>query len=306
MNTRNVLTVVAIILALLLAGVGWWGYGLKKDKEKLAVENDKMESEISGLESLKTELEAEVDSLALAYEVLTIENDSLSSSLTDAQARLVRRDATIRQLNRQQVRSVDNAEGLRAQIQSLLAAKSELENQIVDLQTENEALREEAGLLKVDLSKAREDNLALANLNRTMQSELDKLTLANFKATAFQVEVERRRSKVTVKGRRAKRIKASFDLTNVPEKYQGVRPLYLVITDEKATPIQLENPIKAQVVVNGQANDIIAAEQKEVNIGANQRLSFSHELDKRLRKGYYRVIVYTDIGVLGASSFRMR
>jgi len=139
-----------------------------------------------------------------------------------------------------------------------------------------------------------------------MQGEIENLTLANFKASAFQVVLEKKNKKATAKSRRARRLKASFDLTEVPAKYQGVRPIYLVITDETSSPIKLDNPIKAQVMVNDQATDIIAAEQKEISIEANQRISFTHDLSSKLKKGYYRVIAYTDIGILGTSNFRLR
>ncbi|MEL6926433.1 MAG: hypothetical protein AAFO94_20485 [Bacteroidota bacterium] len=79
-----------------------------------------------------------------------------------------------------------------------------------------------------------------------------------------------------------------------------------MITDEKATPIKLTNPIQAEVSVNGQTMQLQAAEAKEVNIEANQRLSFSHDLSEKLGSGYYRVVAYTDIGLLGATSFRLR
>ena len=161
-------------------------------------------------------------------------------------------------------------------------------------------------MLEEDLGLAREENKALANLNKSIQEEVDRLTLRDFKATAFRVETEKKNNKATAKSRRARRLKVSFDLTQVPPEYQGLRPIYLVISDEQATPIKLDNPIKAQVAVNGQPTDLIAAESKEVNIAQNQRLSFTHDLAERLKSGYYRIAVYTDIGLLGASSLRLR
>jgi S-adenosylmethionine synthetase len=98
----------------------------------------------------------------------------------------------------------------------------------------------------------------------------------------------------------------SFDLVNVPDEFQGVRPVYLVITDDKGTPIRIANPINAQVQINGAAMDIQAVSTREENIAENQRLSFNHDLEEKLRSGYYRVAVYTDVGLLGASSFRLR
>jgi hypothetical protein len=47
-------------------------------------------------------------------------------------------------------------------------------------------------------------------------------------------------------------------------------------------------------------------QQKDTDIVENQRLTFNYELEDKLKSGYYRVAVYTDIGLLGASSFRLQ
>ncbi len=309
MNARQGLTVLAIILALLLLGLGWWAYGLHKEKTSLTGERDQLESELSEVNLIKSRLETEVDSLEQAYISLTDENATLQSSLADAQATINLRDATIRKL-RQTAKSGQQAKtqvkDLSSELQALLNIKSQLELNIKSLQSENDSLRVLAGVLVEDLSKAREENTALANLNRAIQEEVDRLTLANFKASAFRIEPEKKNTKATAKSRRARRMKISFDLTDVPPEYRGVRPIYLVISDEQGTPIKMDNPVKAQVKVNGQITDLLAAEAKEVNIAQNQRLSFTHDLAQRLKSGYYRALVFTDIGLLGASSFRLR
>ena len=95
-------------------------------------------------------------------------------------------------------------------------------------------------------------------------------------------------------------------MTEFNNEFSLIRPLYLVVTDDKGTPIKTENPIQAKVNVNNQAMDIIAVKVQEVDIIENQRLSFTHQLEDKLRAGYYRVAVYTDIGMLGAASFRLQ
>jgi hypothetical protein len=52
--------------------------------------------------------------------------------------------------------------------------------------------------------------------------------------------------------------------------------------------------------------DILAVRGKDVNLTANQRLSFNYDLEDKLNGGFYRVSVYTDIGLLGTSSFRLQ
>lgn len=300
---RTGLIILAVILALLLIGVGIWAYRLNSDKTALTAENDKLSTELSDLEDLKENLEVEVDSLLQAYDVLAEENEVLQGSLTEAENKLANKDY---QLQKEKKKNASEINNLRAEIQGLLSVKSELEGRINQLEAENDSLKTVTGILEQDLNLAREENEALANLNAAIQEEVKQLTLANFKASAFQVELERKKSKLTSKSKKVRKIRVTFDLANVPDKYQALRPLYMVITDEKATPIQVASPIQAKVNINGQDMDIQAVEAKNVDIVANQRLSMSHDLEDKLRLGYYRVSIYTDIGLLGASSFRLQ
>jgi regulator of replication initiation timing len=310
MNSRNVLAIVVAILALLLCWTGYKTYSLGNQVTTLEAKNKSLNEKVGNLETLKVDLQAQVDSLEFQYNTLNEENAALATTVEEEQVRVRRRNATIKKLRAaaatQESTTKDNF-NLQSQIAALLAAKSQLEANINNLTMENTALKEKLGIAEASLTQAKDNNAALDALNKTMQSEIANLTLANFKATAFQVEVEKRRGeKVTSKSRKARAFKASFDLINVPAKYQGVRPIYMVISDENSNPIYLEAPIKATVRVNNSDSQIIAAEKKEIKIKENQRLEFNHKLDKRLNKGYYRVIFYTDIGVLGASTVRLR
>lgn len=279
---KNGLIVIAVILGLLALLAGWWGFGQSKSNKALTQQNDELTTQMGDLEDLKTALAGEVDSLQRAYDALAEENQSLQGSLTEAQSQLASKDAAIRSAKKQAAAQSNN---LKAEIQELLAAKADLESSISVLQSENDSLRQVTGMLEQDLSAAREENTALANLNRTMQDEVRRLTLSNFKATAFQVELERKSSKATAKSSRARRIRVTFDLANVPPEYQGTRTLYLVVTDEKGTPIRSENTTQAQVVVNNQRVDIIAQKAQDVNITESQRLSFTHDLEENSAQG---------------------
>jgi hypothetical protein len=52
--------------------------------------------------------------------------------------------------------------------------------------------------------------------------------------------------------------------------------------------------------------DIIAVKAKDVDIAENQRLSFVYDLEEKLDPGFYRVSIFTEIGMLGSSSIRLR
>ncbi len=298
--------ILPIILGLLLLGAAVWAFTLKSKNDNLNKKTAALTSEMTKLKEVKSQLRASVDSLSQAYEALNEENTSLQGDVEAANAKAKARYAKIARLKKQLAEANNSNAGLSAQIQTLLAAKNDLEASIVSLQMQNDSLKTLTVSLSEDLNQTKEDKAALERLNASINDELKRLTLSNFKATAFNVSTLLRNGKIHMRARRVRKVKVSFDLTNVPEKYQGVRPIYMVITDEKATPIPLEHPINATVKVNGQSIDIQAVEAKEINISDSQRLSFTHNLAKKLKRGYYRVAVYTDIGMLGGSSFRLR
>ncbi len=302
MKDKQGLIILAAILAVLLIAAGIWGVTQNRAKNQLASENVVMSGTIEDLEVLRADLIREVDSLQQEYAVLAEQNSDLQGSLIEAQDKIAQTEAALRNAKS---RSSSEINSLRAEIQQLIALRSDLESSIVKVQTENDSLRAVTGILEADLSVARDENVALSNLNQTIQGEVDRLTLANFKATAFQVDLERGNDKAVSKARRARNIRVSFDLTDVPPQYQGLRTLYLSISDEQGMPVRPSNAIMGQTVVNNQKMDFIAVQAKEVDITANQRLSFNYEVEDKLKSGYYRVTVYTEIGMLGSSSVRL-
>ena len=306
MDGKQGFNLLAIILTILLLLIGGWGYWQNSSKRSLEVENDRLEKELEDLIDLKEDIASDVDSLENKLAVLTEENATLQNSLDDAASQIARKNAAVKANEQKVVASAKEINNLRAEIQGLLESKDELEISIEELQFENDSLKTLAGVLKKDLTKARKDNQELANMNRAMEEELQRLTLSNFKATAFQVEIERRKPKVTSKSKLARRILVTFDLTNVPEEFHGVRPVYMAITDRNGNPIKTQNPVQATISVQNQNMELIAVKSQNVNVTNSQRLSFKHDIDPRLSEGYYRVSTYTDIGLLGSSTFRLR
>lgn len=303
MKKDRILIVLIILLLLALLGSYYWGNQQKTEKEQLMSENAVLTEAIGGLGNIKKELETEVDRLMAEYEALAAENESLEGSLAKAKADIAKKAAEIRNAKASSTAEVNS---LRAEIQNLLAIKAELESNILAIQVENDSLKARTGVLEQDLSLAKEDIAALNDLNNAMQQEVRKLTLANFKASAFDVVVGQKNDKVTARSRRARKITVNFELMNVPNEYQGVRPLYLSITDTNGVPVNATNPYTTKVTVNGQPMDLIAVDAKEVDLIDNQRLSLSYDVDEKLQAGFYRATVYTDIGLLGAVSFKLR
>jgi len=295
------LVAIIIILLVALAGSSYWAFFKKQENNIITRENIVYQSENKELIELRDSLVSQVESLSSSFAALSEENQSLQGSLNEAKVEL---SSKIRALSLYKKNSAKEANSLRAEILQLLAVKAELEESISALQEENDNLKVENTSLTSNLNEANKDKAALANLNRTMQEEVKKLTLNNFKASAFQVEVETPKSKLTVKSNKARRIVVNFDLTDVPDEYQGVRTIYMAITNDNGVPVPGSN-ISKNISVNGQTMPLNAVSGKEVNITSNQRLSFSHNMEDKLKAGFYRVAVYTDIGMLGSANFRL-
>ncbi len=309
MNKRT-LTIIAIFLALLFVGALVWGISTKS---KLEASYTEKSGEAEQLTLLRDNLQQSVDSLDRAFTEVSGENAQLQGELTEAQETAKRALYDMRVAQKSRKNDNDVAYKMRVQIEDLINVRTMLETSIVELTEENKDLRNRNVALTRDLSTAKTeaynatkqvDNLS--RMNESMEANIDRLTLGAFKATAIQVDLLRKNGSNTANASRARRISVSFDLTDVPSEYLGVRPIFLVLTDASATPVISENPVRAKSIVNGAEKDIIALEGRDINLERNQRISFTHELDDKLAEGFYRAEIYTDVGMLGSAKVQLR
>ena len=303
-------TILMILLAIAMLVMGYCGYTrneeVKAEMTALSAKNTALGTELKDVQGLKAKLEGDLNALQTKYSSLAAENEALQGSVTDAQKEIKRRKSAIYRLTQASTAKDGEMASLRAQIEGLINERTKLEGDINNLQTENAQLKEENAKLASDLATTRGEKDALARLNETMEKDIADLTLSNFKANGFTTDVLRKDGKPTRRKGFAKKVNVSFDLVGVPEKYQGVRKVYMVITDDTGVPITKSSPIKAKISVNGTEQDIIAVSEQNVEIQESQRLSFNHDLEAKLKPGYYRSSIYTDLGLLGSASFLMR
>lgn len=305
MNNRS-LSIVAVLLGLALVAALVWGFNRAGKVTEVESENAEVTEQLDQMTILRDNLTQEVESLTTSYEAAAADNEELQGNLSTTVAELDKARAALARANRSSSNDKAVAAEMRQQIEELIQVRSDLERSIEVIQTQNDSLRTRTAVLENQLTVSESEKEALASLNRNMQAEIDQLTLDNFKATAFQVELTRgSRDKLVTKGRRAKRLAVTFDLANVPAEYQGVRPLYLVVTDQSGTPVTAESTIPVKINAKGQSLDIMPIATRDFDVEDTQRINFVHELDDRLSAGFYRAQVYTDVGLLGASSFRL-
>ena len=277
-----------------------------KKSENAAMERDRQAAELQGLELEKSMIERQLDSTAVQYLTAWLENEDLRGKTASNNDFVNQKDTVIRQLKG---RTYRNLQELSAQVEKLRNIKIEYETTIAILTSENEQLRAANRRLsgENDLLRGRYADLSgrVKSLTRQLEAQILQTQCADFKASAFRVEVTRRDDKLTVRSRKARTIYVRFDLADVPEMFWGVHQFYLSVTDDKGRPVFSENPGKIIVQAPTGPAAIIYQQTKQTSLTETQRLSFTCNLDERLKSGHYVVAIYCEAGLLGVSSFRL-
>lgn len=295
-----------IIVSLLLLAAAALGYFFWQKSQNLLAESRQMEVEKAALEAEKVGVERSLDSLSTAYGDLRTENETLKGSVSSSAVLVREKEAVIQEIKSTSAKDLD---ALRKQVEELKRAKIEYETIIATLRTENDQLKNANAQLTTENTQLKGEKEQLSgqvqDLGKQLEDQIRKTQSASFKATAFRVEAERRNDKLTTKARKVREINISFDLADVPQAFQGPQKLYLVITDDKGSPIPSANPTKATVYAPTGPVDIMAQQLKSVVLETTQRHTFNHKFDDKLKSGNYVVAIYCDKGLLGASSFRL-
>lgn len=304
MKTQNGLIAAIVILAIALIGSLVWGSKNSGKVDRLQSAKMAVEASLDDMTELRDELASEVETMMTQYDELASENGRLNGELAESREALSKAQSAVSRAKRN---AANELNALREQIEELQQAKSSLQSGMDMMIAQNDSLRMEIGVLEGDLAMSTESNNALMADNDAKSVQISNLTYQSFKATSFQVSPEVKGGNATSKAGRTRRITASFDLSEVPADFQGVRPIYLVITDEAGVPIPRTDYIQTTIrPYNGEPHDIMAVEAREEDLTESQRLTFSHELENKLDAGVYTLSAYTDIGFLGASTFRLR
>lgn len=304
-NKSSNLPIILGVLLIMAAAVAIY-FGLKHTQEvkKAAVQ----QMEIDSLVEVRTALEGDVDRLNTEYSLIAIENDSLKGSLENAREVIAQREA---QLRRAQRRAANDVQVVKDQIAALEADKSQLGTTIERLRTENQELKDNNAALQEQLTASQQQNTTLQSqvgdlemANTLLEKRTSELANSSYKTSAMQVNVAKKNDKTTIRSGRVKKLKVSFDLVDVPQEYQGEQTLYLTITDANGVSIT-EGGEKVKVGADKQALVIEALEKKNINIGATQRLNFSHELQTKAKKGFLIFSIYAEKGLLGSTMFQL-
>ncbi len=296
LSAENI-ALLAIIFMLLSAGLGVWSWSeLTENRTSQARQQAVM---VDSLLQVKSGLESNLDQLERSFSNLSADNNWLSEQLATATNIIAEKDSVIQAVKGQQVR---NEAALRAQVQRLQTVKDRYEAVIAVLNQQNADLTAENGRLHgaTDLLSAQ-----VSELGQQLEAHIRRNLLAQYKATAFRVELTRRNDKLTVRARRTRELNIIFELNSVPPNYQGNQQLYLVITDDQGRPIASKNPVQTTLRTNKGPLAIVAQATQMQNVMESQQIVLAYALEDRLKRGTYIVSVYSEKGLLGVASFRL-
>jgi len=298
--TAENIALMAVLLLLVTGALGIWSWSRYHTLSVLRqAEAAQHEVVLDSLLNVKVGLESNLDQLATEFTTLSTENDTLALRLATTTNIVAEKDAAIQEIKRQNIRE---EKALREQVQRLQSIKDRYETIIAVLDRKNARLSaENARLRGVTDSLFTE----ISDLGLKLEAQIRKTLSAQYKASGFRVDMERRNDKPTIRARRTRELIVYFDLNRVPPTYQGNQHLYLVITDDKGMPIPSPNPIEATVETEKGQTQILAQTSQAQNIAANQHLELRYKLEDRLKKGTYIVSVYSEKGPLGVASFRL-
>lgn len=298
--TPENIALMAVILLLLLGGLGIWSWMRYDNLSSIRqVESQQHEVVLDSLAQVKLALENQLDQLESDFSILRSENDTLANRLELSTNIIAAKEVAIQEIKSQNIRE----EGaLRVQVQRLQTLKDRYETIIDVLSQKNTALTAENARLRGEADSLTSQ---ISELGRQLEAQIRQTLSAKYKATAFRVEMERKNDKLTLRARRTRELKVSFELNNVPASFQGNQQLYMAVTDDKGIPIPMDNPIQTTIKTEKGNVAIIAQATRLQNVIENQHILLSYKLDDRLKKGTYVVSVYSEKGLLGVASFRL-
>jgi predicted RNase H-like nuclease (RuvC/YqgF family) len=262
------------------------------------------------LDETKAKLEGELATLNTAYDDQIVKNDTLSSELQQKVAQVEDLQARIDKAKKDLKSSQAHNKEIKVRLDQMEELKVALEKDIATLRDENVALAESNHELNTELTATKDEvvNLntkvmTLTAVNSKLTNRLKILAPAGFRADNFTVTSEDRKDKMTTKGRKIDEVTVKFDLNNIPEEFQGNREIYLVLTEFNGNPVAVVPGKEVNLTFGDQPVNVRAADLEKIDLKERQSVTMSFEPTDDLIPGTYNVIVYADSGYLGSTGF---
>jgi hypothetical protein len=284
---KKVTTVLAIVIALLVAGIGYLGYSLNEQKK----ENKDMQ-ELAALD--KKEMENEYQQFAAQYSEMKtrISNDSIVEQLSREQRRTQALLEELRQTKATDAATITRLKKELAQAREML---QQYALQVDSLNRLNEALTAENSRISGELAQSAQQNQQLSSSNSALSEKV--AIAAQLNATNISLTPRTKKGKQKEKMKSAEYIDIAFTITKNVTAPTGKRAVYVRLTTPSGDVIssgkfeyqgkQIEYSMKRDIDYNGQ----------ETNV------SFYKDIDWSTLAGNYNVSIFCDGHMIGSRNF---
>ena len=280
--------VLAAIIVLLLAGMGWLAYSLMQEKQA----NKDME-ELAALD--KQEMEKEYQDFALQYgEMKTyIKNDSIIAQLTEEQERTQK---LLEELKKTHTKDVAEITRLKKELATVRAVLRSYVIEIDSLNRLNQNLMDENDRVRSELAESNQQNQQLESQRATLS---EKVAIASqLDATNIRLTPLKKSGKAAKHMKDAKTIDVSFVITKNVTATNGSRNVYVRVTTPEGE------------VLNGGGTFEYSGKQLAWSMkkaieytGEETALTLYWTVNEYLGGGQYNVSIFCDGQAIGSRNF---
>jgi uncharacterized protein YoxC len=289
-KSNNALKILTGVLAVALVALGIYTikfYNEEKENQEL-------------LEQEKAVIEGELNDLIFKYDEAIAENEGMDSELNAARNRIVMLRDSVQDMEANLVLLAR----YRKEVNSLKAEKEQLFEVVDSLSSQNQRLITEIDSTNNMLLERTRISDSLQVQTQTMASKIDRAAQLKVSNLRGEGVIERNSGRLVEndRTRRVDKIRTCFTLT----------PNSLAEAGEKELFVQVYNPnnelVGDQIAVQHEGGAMVYSAASKVYY-ENEELDvciLANTNEERLIEGTYKVLVYNDINLIGATSFSLR
>ena len=280
-----------IIIALLLAGLGYVAYMLQEQKSA----NEELQ-ELAELDKL--EMEDQYRQFDIQYGELQkqLKNDSLIAQIEEERRHT---QELLEELQRTKATDAAEITRLKKEISSLRKVLQSYIMQVDSLNRLNETLVAENTEMK---EKVVEQNTQISNLRTEASTLKDKVDIAaQLDATGFWVTPKNKRSKDEKKAKNVKKLAFGFTIVKNVTAKNGERVIYARI-------LKPDNSVLGNKGTFSYENTSLEyTEKKYIDYnGEEQAITIYSDVEEFIGEGTYKVFIFCDKQMIGQTSFTLK
>ncbi|HQV06150.1 MAG TPA: hypothetical protein PKW62_05280, partial [Chitinophagaceae bacterium] len=241
-NTKN------IIIAVLAAGlIGSWGF-LLWGKNKSDAKIEQQQSQISSLDSAKTDIHREFDNALARLDSVTGANNNLEGKLTASEKEIDAKKAEIRKILNDKNATQSQLNKARKMIAELNTKITSMEEEITRLNGENQQLTADNATLTQEKTDLQTNLASSKSVNDSLTKTVD--VASTFMASNIQItpinERKNGKEKTTTTAKRVDKLVVSFDVENRIAQ-SGPTDMYLIVTSPDGNVISNGNVLNTRI-----------------------------------------------------------